>query len=166
MDEKEVNINVDKVRNDDSIKTVSMHSVGEQPNEIKTIGTLTKSKKGFVIKSILGVILTIIIIIAVVMTINLVVNYKMVQGNVQGKTAEIAGFSIVDKNYDPYHELRNGAVIYYSDLTVDKNKFIEFASDFKMGAVANVYNDKVGINVGSGKNLSLKKDQVRYVLEE
>lgn len=157
-----MNINIEKLQKDKDIKTINVKG---DLSAVPLIGNVKKSKKKLVGKYISGSILFIVAAVIIVFCINVAVNYKIVQGNIMGKDFAVAGFSFVNRDYDPYNRIYDGAKIYYSD-TSSKDKLIEFAGDFKMGAVAKLYSDKVAIGENGIREIVIQKDQVRYILEE
>lgn len=160
-DLKEMNINWDKLQKDDDIKVINVKG---DLSAVPTIGHVKRSKKKAITGYIFSGIIFAIVVGLIVFCINIGINYRIVQGNVLGKDFNIAGFSFVNKNYDPFTVISDGAKIYYSEVSV-KDKVFELTSDFKIGAVAKIYADKIAIGDNGIREMVIKKDQVRYVLE-
>lgn len=159
---KQVSINIDKLQKDKDIKDINIKG---DLSAIPMIGSVKRSKKKAITKYIFGGIAFCLFVSLAIFCINIGINYKIIQGNIEGKDFNIAGFSFVVRDYDPYNYIKDGKKVYYSEVAT-KDKFIEMGGDFKIGAVAKVYSDKVAIGDNGIREMVVQKDQVRYVLED
>lgn len=159
-----VKLDVNKIKNDKSIKRVSVENLVDQPEDIKLIGELKKSKKKPIIRGIIMGVIAVVITVVIITAVNIFMNYKIVQGNIYDSSVYVAGFSIIDKHYDASNNVKIGDKVYYVDQDVKDNQILFLDKDMKVGTVSKVYNDHVKLGNGLGKDISVKNAHLLYIL--
>lgn len=155
-------IKKEDILNDDSVVKIAPEKIDKDVADIKVIADIAPSYKKTAFK-LLSILIGIgVACFLVISTIVLLLNTNIVQGNIEGSIFNAAGFSIVDKNYDPAQYLVAGKTIYYDH---EKGDLFSLSSAFKKARVEKVNGNHVVID-GSIKKDSININQVDYVLKE
>lgn len=145
--------------NDPEIKKISVENIGSiDMSNVKQIDGFTDKHGKY--KGYTGsVILLVILCLLVMASVYFCMNYKVVQGNVVGKVGEVAGFSIIDNNYEPDSFLKEGAIIYYNG----EENLINMKNDFDVGTISRANEGKYFIDTGL-KETWVNRSQIVFVL--
>lgn len=156
--------NLDKLRNDSEVEKISFDNIDKDFSDMEFIeGFEPKKKHDF--SSVFSFLVLIVLAVLVVMCVRVVTTMKIVQGDVDGSNFEVAGFSFVDKDYDPLIHLGENSIIYYDAPTSSENDFFNLESKFSVGKVTG--RNENGVYVSSGiKDTLVKNEQINYVLDE
>lgn len=152
------------IQRDKDLEVISIEHIDKDISNIEVVGDLSEPKGKKIFAGIITAIVAIILAGVMVVSAYVVVNMKIVQGNVDGAVTEIAGYSIVDKDYDPINFIKSGATIYYDG---NKDGFVNLASSYKVGKIDRIADNRIYLESGDYlRDDTVLKQQVNYVLYE
>lgn len=144
----------------DEIKQIDIDLIDKDPTDIKVISDVQQGKGKTAVKVAFSTFFIALIMAVIFVGIYIGVNMKFVQGDVSGSRATVLGWSMLEKDYAPYNEIREGVIVYYDG---EQNNFLNFANGYKVGKVIDVSDNKVKIQNGQVESM-IFKHQVQFVL--
>lgn len=150
------------ILNDPSIKKISAENIDKDSDNIKVIVDIAPSRKKALLKLTAFLVTIAFIMFIAISGIILFLNTTIVQGNIEGSLFEIAGFSVVEKDYNPAQYLSVGKTIYYGSETTG---VVLTNSSFKKAKVTKISNNHVSL-AGDFKDTVININEVDYILKE